>query len=380
MIEEYHSKQEYEGKMALQIGIIGLPNVGKSTLFNVLTQAQNAEVANYPFCTIEPNQALVPVPDPRLDKLAQLVGVDKAIKTTIEFLDIAGLVKGASKGEGLGNQFLGHIRATDALLHVVRFFEDPNVVHVSAQPDPREDIEVVELELILADLEQIGKRIEKLERQSKGEKHILPLLEMARRIQSHLESGAALRVFPEAGSPEFRALDSELRFLTAKPVIFAANIGEDYLTRDHPDLKVLAGLAQERDAEWVQISAQIEADLNTLDPAERADYMELSGIPQSGLGLVIKKCYRVLNLISFFTYNESEARAWTLEQGGKAPQAAGRIHTDFERGFIKAEVIPFEVFQELGSTAAAKEAGKLRVEGKEYRVQDGDVIYFKFNV
>ena len=366
--------------MALQIGIIGLPNVGKSTLFNVLTQAQNAEVANYPFCTIEPNQAVVPVPDPRLDALAQIVGVEKAIKTTIEFLDIAGLVKGASKGEGLGNQFLGHIRNTDALLHVVRCFEDPNVVHVSPQPDPREDIEVVELELILSDLEQIENRIEKLERQSKAEKDMRPLLELARKIQAHLESGQPLSTFPERDHVEFKGLDQELRFLTAKPVIFAANIGEDYLTQEHPDLAVLQSMAQERNAQWVQISAQIEADLNTLDPQEKADYMALSGIPESGLDLVIQKCYRILDLISFFTYNENEARAWTVQRGASAPQAAGVIHTDFQRGFIKAEVIPFEVFQDLGGTAAAKKAGALQLEGKAYLVQDGDVIYFKFNV
>jgi len=366
--------------MALQIGIIGLPNVGKSTLFNVLTQAQNAEVANYPFCTIEPNKALVPVPDPRLDRLAELVGVAKAVKTTIEFVDIAGLVKGASQGEGLGNQFLGQIRNTDALLHVVRCFEDPNVVHVSPAPDPREDIEVIELELILADLDQAAKKADKLSRQVKGDKQLAPALEMAERVQSHLESGQSLRAFPERGSPGFQALNQELRFLTAKPVIFAANIGEEYLSDQHPDLAVIQDIAGQKGAEWVQISAKLEADLNALSPEEKADYMALSGIEQTGLDLVIATCYRILDLISFFTYNESEARAWTVPQGARAPQAAGRIHSDFERGFIKAEVIPFATFQQLGSTAAVKEAGKLQMEGKDYVVQDGDVIYFKFNV
>lgn len=366
--------------MPLQIGIIGLPNVGKSTIFNVLTQAQNAEVANYPFCTIEPNLAIVPVPDPRLDRLAAMVRVPKAIKTTIEFVDIAGLVKGASKGEGLGNKFLGHIRNTDALLHVVRCFEDPNVVHVSPVPDPKEDIEVVELELILSDLEQIEKKLEKLSRQVKGDKNLGPVLELAKQVQSHLEAGNPLNTYPGKTSPSFLSLNQEMRFLTAKPVIFAANIGEEFLNSEHPDLKTIIGISRERNAEWVQISAQIEADLNTLAPDEKLDYMALSGIEESGLDAVIQRCYRILNLISFFTYNDQEARAWTIPRGSKAPQAAGRIHTDFERGFIKAEVIPFATFETLGGTSAAKEAGKLQTEGKEYVVKDGDVIYFKFNV
>ncbi len=366
--------------MPLQIGIIGLPNVGKSTLFNVLTQAQNAEVANYPFCTIEPNQAIVPVPDPRLDKIAELVGVNKVIKTTIEFVDIAGLVKGASKGEGLGNQFLSQIRNTDALLHVVRCFEDPNVVHVSSTPDPQEDIEVVELELILADHEQISKKIDKLSRQVKGDKKLTPTLEMVEGIQSHLAGGFSLNTFPKIHTPVFDSLNQELRFLTAKPIIFAANIGEEYINSNHPDLNKIKSIAQEKQAEWVQISAKIEADLNTLNEEERLDYMALSGIEAIGLDLVIQKCYQILNLISFFTYNNEEARAWTIQKGTKAPQAAGKIHTDFERGFIKAEVIPFEIFEALGGTSAAKEAGKLQTEGKEYIVQDGDILYFKFNV
>jgi GTP-binding protein YchF len=366
--------------MPLQIGIIGLPNVGKSTLFNVLTQAQQAEVANYPFCTIEPNQAIVPVPDPRLDTLAEMVGVPQAIKTTIEFLDIAGLVKGASQGEGLGNQFLGQIRNTDALLHVVRCFEDPNVVHVSPVPDPRDDIEVVELELILADLEQIEKKLEKLSRQMKADQSLAPVQDMAKKIQTHLAEGKTLITFPARQDQTFQALNQEQRFLTAKPVIFAANIGEDYLAARHPALDTIHQVAQDRDASWVQISAQLEAELNTLSPAEKADYLALSGIEESGLEQVIQHCYQVLNLISFFTYNEREARAWTVENGTRAPQAAGKIHTDFERGFIKAEVIPFETFQALGGTAQAKGSGKLQLEGKDYVVQDGDIIYFKFNV
>jgi len=366
--------------MALRIGIIGLPNVGKSTLFNVLTQAQNAEVANYPFCTIEPNQAIVPLPDQRLERLAELVGVDKVIRTTIEFVDIAGLVKGASRGEGLGNQFLGNIRNTDALLHVVRCFDDPNVVHVSEKPQPQEDIEVVQLELILSDLEQITQKKEKLSRQMKGDKALYSIFEMTEMVEEFLESGKPLSVFPEKSDPKFEELNRDMRFLSAKPVIYTANIGEEYISANHPQIAVIQKIASNENAKWVQISALIESELNLLAEEEKLDYMELSGIPDSGLEKIIRAGYQTLDLISFFTYNDKEARAWTLEQGGKAPQAAGKIHTDFERGFIKAEVIPFEVFDSLGSTAAAKEAGKLQIEGKDYTVKDGDVIYFRFNV
>lgn len=366
--------------MALQIGIIGLPNVGKSTLFNVLTQAQNAEVANYPFCTIEPNQAIVAVPDPRLERLAELVKVQNTIYTTIEFLDIAGLVKGASQGEGLGNQFLGHIRNTDALLHVVRCFEDSNVVHVNPEPDPEDDIRVIQLELILADHEQLTKKIEKLSRQVKGDKSLIKSLAMAEKAASHLTSGHLLTSFPDRSDPLYQELEKEMRFLTSKPVIYAANIGEEFLSSDHPSLKTIESIAAETSSPVVKISALIESELNTLDPSDRLDYMTLSGIQDSGLNQIIQTCYQILDLISFFTYNQEEARAWTVKKGAKAPQAAGRIHTDFERGFIKAEVIPFDAFQSFGSMAAARESGKLRIEGKDYLVKDGDVIYFKFNV
>ena len=366
--------------MPLQIGIIGLPNVGKSTLFNVLTQAQNAEVANYPFCTIEPNQAIVPVPDLRLDKLAEMVGVKRVIKTTIEFLDIAGLVKGASQGEGLGNQFLGTIRNTDALLHVVRCFEDPNVIHISEHPNPREDIEIVQVELILADLEQIIKKIEKLSRQIKGDKNLTSDLKMAELVLAHLQSGDPLSIFEERNHPEYIQINQELNFLSAKPVIYAANIAEENLSSKHPALEVINEIAQKEGAELVQISALIESELNLLEDDEKSDYMALSGIQIGGLEQVIQTGYRTLNLISFFTYNELEARAWTVQNGAKAPQAAGQIHTDFQRGFIKAEVIPFSVFAEYGGTSAAKEAGKLQIEGKDYTVIDGDVIFFRFNV
>ncbi len=366
--------------MPLQIGIIGLPNVGKSTIFNVLTQTQKAEVANYPFCTIEPNLAVVSVPDRRLVKLAELVGVDQTIHTTIEFLDIAGLVQGASQGEGLGNQFLGTIRNTDALLHVVRCFEDPNVIHVSESPQPKEDIEIIQLELILADLEQVDKKIDKLSRQIKGDKRLEPDLKMAVKIKEHLENGHSLAIFPMEDDISYQKLNQELRFLSAKPVIYAANIGEDYLNKQHPDLTLISKIAEAENAKVVQISAQIESDLNQIDQDERADYMELSGIKTSGLEKIIRTGYQTLNLISFFTYNENEVRAWTVQNGSTASRAAGRIHTDFEKGFIKADVIHFDIFEEYGSSAASKDAGKLQIEGKDYHVKDGDVIYFRFNI
>ena len=366
--------------MPLQIGIIGLPNVGKSTIFNVLTQTQNAEVANYPFCTIEPNLAVVPLPDSRLEKLAKLVNVKKVIHTTMEFLDIAGLVKGASQGEGLGNKFLGTIRNTDALLHIVRCFQDPNVVHVSETPQPKQDIEIIQLELILADLEQAEKKIEKLSRQIKGDTSLGTVLEFTNDLKSHLESGKPLSTFPSRDHPIFQELNQELRFLSAKPVIYGANIGEDYINSEHPDLEAIQKIASAENADLVQISAQLESDLNLLNDEERSEYMEMAGIRERGLNKIIQASYQTLDLISFFTYNEEEVRAWTVKDGATAPEAAGRIHTDFEKGFIKAEVISFDVFGKYGSTGAAREAGTLQIEGKDYIVQDGDVIYFRFNL
>ncbi len=366
--------------MPLQIGIIGLPNVGKSTLFNVLTQAQNAEVANYPFCTIDPNQAVVPVPDERIEILANLVGVQKAIKTTIEFIDIAGLVKGASHGEGLGNQFLGTIRNTDALLHVVRCFNDPNVVHVSENPNPKEDIEIIQLELALADLEQVNNKIENLSRQVKGDINLADSLVIAHEVKAHLQNGNPLRTFASQDNSDYKSFNQELRFLTAKPVIYTANVGEGIDSSSHPYLKSIRKIAEIENAQVVVISALFESELNLLDEIEREDYLALSGITESGLVQVVQSGYRALNLLSFFTFNDQEARAWTVQQGATAPEAAGQIHTDFQRGFIKAEVIHFSVFEEYKSTAAVKEAGKLKIEGKEYIVKDGDVILFKFNI
>lgn len=366
--------------MALQIGIIGLPNVGKSTLFNALTQTQEAAVANYPFCTIEPNQAVVPIPDPRLDQLGKLVDVENVIHTTIEFLDIAGLVEGASRGEGLGNKFLGHIRSTNALIHVVRCFEDPSIIHISEKPDPVRDVEIIQTELILADLEQLEKKLEKLKSEEKGKKGTNPIRAAAEHCINHLQHGFSLRNFEGKNQPEFKSLNKELQFLTSKPVIYVANLAENDLKTETSLLHQLNKLAEQDGSRVIKISALLESDIVNLNPIEKQEYLELAGIELTGLNQVIQAGYQMLNLISFFTYNQNEARAWTVPDGSTAPEAAGKIHTDFQRGFIKAEVIPFDVFTEYGSASAVREAGKLQVEGKEYRVQDGDVILFRFNV
>lgn len=366
--------------MALSIGIIGLPNVGKSTVFNALTRTQNAQVANYPFCTIEPNKAIVPVPDKRTEKLTELAGVGRTIQATIEFVDIAGLVRGASKGEGLGNQFLGHIRDTHALIHVVRCFDDPNVIHVSDGLDPRADAEIVLTELMLADLQQLERKIEKLERQIKGDRKVQPLLDMAQALQDHLARGQTLAAFGRQEESAFRALNQEMRFLTAKPVIYAANVNEDDLGGGSEVVRTIREMAAEQGAEAATLCARLEEEMAGLTDEERQEFLELSGIATGGLEQIIQRSYRLLDLISFFTMNNKEVRAWTVAEGTAAPQAAGVIHTDFERGFIRAEVIPYETFVKYGGSAAVKAAGAMRVEGKEYIVQDGDVIYFRFNV
>lgn len=367
--------------MSLSIGLIGLPNVGKSTAFNALTKAQNAEVANYPFCTIKPNKAIVAVPDARVDKLAEMIGVPNRIHATIEFIDIAGLVKGASQGEGLGNQFLGNVRDTAVLIHVVRCFDDPNVVHVSAQPDPAVDIDIVNLELILADLEQLERKIEKLARQIKGDRKVYgPLLQMAEALKEHLETGRPINTYPNQDDHAFQSLNQELRFLTGKPVIYAANVDEDGLVEDNDTIRKARAIAAEHGAEFVKLCAQLEEAMIEMTDDERQEYFELSGITESGLEQVIGKSFHALDLISFFTKNENEVRAWEVRQGSTAPQAAGIIHTDFERGFIRAEVIPFDVFAKYGGETAVKAAGAMRIEGKEYIVQDGDIILFRFNV
>lgn len=366
--------------MSLGIGIVGLPNVGKSTAFNALTGAQNAAVANYPFCTIQPNRAIVPLPDPRLDELARLVQVPEVIHASVEFVDIAGLVQGASRGEGLGNQFLSHIRNTAALLHVVRCFDDPNVVHIRAQPDPRADIEIINLELALADLQQLERKIERLGSAVKGDRKLQPLLEMCLRLKESLGQGVPAARFAEAESELFRQLDQEMRLLTARPVIYLANVDETCLSESNPYLEETRLVAAEQGVQVIVLCAKLEQELQDMDPQERKEYLALAGIEASGLEQVLRKSFELLDLISFFTFNQKEARAWNVPRGVTAPQAAGAIHTDFERGFIRVEVIPFDVFVKYGSSHAVKTAGLLRVEGKEYRVQDGDILYFRFNV
>jgi GTP-binding protein YchF len=366
--------------MSLSIGIVGLPNVGKSTTFNALIKEQNAQVANYPFCTIEPNKAIVPLPDERIYKLADLVKVENIINATIQFVDLAGLVKGASKGEGLGNQFLGNIRDVDAILHVVRCFDDPNVVHVSTQPDPKEDIEIINTELALADLEQLERKITKLTSQVKGDKKIQPLLDFSVELREYLATGQPLWANPNRESEKFKILNMEMRFLTAKPVIYAANVDEDGLLLDNDYVAAARSVAQKQNTKIIKLCSKLEEELSLLSEEERREYLKLSEITESGLEQVIRQGYELLGLISYFTFNDREVRAWTIQKGCTAPQAAGKIHTDFERGFIRADVADFATFEQYGSWAALKTAGLLRSEGRNYIVQDGDVIYFRFNV
>lgn len=366
--------------MSLSIGIVGLPNVGKSTLFNALTRAQNAAAENYPFCTIEANQAVVPLPDARLTQLQGWVGVPQAIPARVDFVDVAGLVKGASQGEGLGNRFLGHIREVDAIVHVVRCFDDENVVHVNAKPDPAADIAVINTELALADLQQLERRLEKLEREVKGDRALLPLLEIARVVESHVGAGQPLRSFKERDNASFAALEREMRFLTAKPVIYLANVDEDGLQGDNDYLVATRRIAAAEDAQAIAVCASLEGEIGGLSDEERAEYLSLYDISESSLERLIRECYRALGLISYFTFNEKETRAWTIRDGWTAPQAAGVIHSDFERGFIRAEVIPFSVFAEYQDRNLIKSAGLAQVEGRDYLVRDGDVILFRFNV
>lgn len=366
--------------MTLSMGIVGLPNVGKSTVYNALTKAQNAQVANYPFCTIEPNRAIVPLVDVRVDKLVELTGVQRTIYATVEFVDIAGLVKGASRGEGLGNQFLGNIRDTAAIVHVVRCFEDENVVHVSPTPDPREDIETINLELMLADLQQLERKIERLSRQVKGNKKLQSTLDLARAFQDHLNRGSPIARFPDQDNDTFRNLNNEMRFLTGKSVIYAANVDESGLEEDNECVRIIRDLAAEQGADMVKLCAKLEEEMTDLTDEERYEFLQLAGAEESGLDQVIRKSFNTLGLITYFTMNEKQVRAWTIHRGWTAPKAASVVHTDFERGFIRAEVIPYETYVEYGSGVAAKAAGAMRLEGKDYVVQDGDVIYFRFNV
>ncbi|MBN1537842.1 MAG: redox-regulated ATPase YchF [Anaerolineales bacterium] len=366
--------------MGLSIGIIGLPNVGKSSLFNALAKEQLAQVANYPFCTIHPNHAIVPVPDDRVEQLADLVKVEKRIHATIEFVDIAGLVKGASHGEGLGNQFLGNIRDTAAILHIVRCFEDPHVIHTSDHLDPRGEIETINIELILADMQQLDKKVERLSSQVKGDKKSIPLIEMAKTLYRHLGEGKPISQFPDKDEDSFIELVNEMRFLSAKPVIYVANVDESSLQEGSVYSTEVYSLAAEQDAPAMTICARLEQELVDMSETERKEYLQLAGAEETGLEQVIRQSFSILSLITFLTMNEEEVRAWMVPQGTPAPKAAGTIHTDFERGFIRAEVTPFETFIKHKSWSGVKSAGLMRLEGKEYIVHDGDVIYFRFNI
>ncbi|RUM90943.1 MAG: redox-regulated ATPase YchF [Thermovibrio sp.] len=367
--------------MGFNCGIVGLPNVGKSTLFNALTNTMKAEAANYPFCTIEPNVGVVEVPDERLYKIAELVKPKKITPTTIEFVDIAGLVRGASKGEGLGNQFLANIRNVDAVAHVVRCFQDENVVHVDGNVNPLRDIETINLELIFKDLESVEKRLQRVSKQAKsGDKRARIEVEALEKLKSILENGKRIHPFLSELSDGEKRVVKELQLLTAKPVMYIANVDEEGLFEDNDLVKSVRELAEKERAPVVKICAKIEAELSELPPEEKEEFLKELGLEEPGLNSVIREGYKLLNLITFFTAGEPEVKAWTVKKGTKAPQAAGKIHSDIERGFIRAEVIKYEDLIREGSLQACREKGLMRLEGKDYEVQDGDIIYFRFNV
>ncbi len=367
--------------MGLGIGLVGLPNVGKSTTFNALTKAQNAESANYPFCTIEPNKAVVPVPDKRLDELAKIVNPQRIQYSTLDFVDIAGLVKGASKGEGLGNKFLSNIKETEVILQIVRCFEDENITHVEGSIDPLRDIEIIETELLLSDMEALEKRISTLARKAKGNDRDAKMqLAIAQELLKHLENEQPVSTFKDSDNEAFRQLVKDMRFLTAKEIMYGANVDEDGLSEDNEYVKALKNYASKHNREVIKLCAKIEEEMVEFDEEEKAEMLESLGVEESGLDQIIKKGFEKLGLMSYFTAGVKEVRAWTIKQGTTAPKAAAVIHNDFEKGFIRAEVISYEDFVTYGGEAGAKEAGKMRLEGKDYIVQDGDVMHFRFNV
>ncbi len=363
--------------MGFKCGIVGLPNVGKSTLFNALTATEIA-AENYPFCTIEPNVGIVPVPDPRLDELASIATSEEIIPTTMEFVDIAGLVAGASKGEGLGNQFLGHIRETDAVAHVVRCFDDENIIHVDGKVDPLSDLETIYTELILSDLESVEKAISRVERVAKsGDKEVLAQLDLYKKLKVHLENEEVAFTF--SVSKQKIPLIRELQLITGKPVFYIANVAEDGF-ENNPHLKNLEEVASKSSIQVIPVCAKIEAELAQLDAEEQQEYLSELGLEEPGLNRVIRAGYNLLGLQTFFTAGPKEARAWTVSKGATAPQAAGKIHTDFEKGFIRAEVVAFQDYVDANGEAGAKDAGKWRLEGKDYLVNEGDVVHFRFNI
>lgn len=364
--------------MAINCGIVGLPNVGKSTIFNALTSA-GAESANYPFCTIEPNVGIVQVPDPRMDKLSAIVNPQKIQPTTIEFVDIAGLVKGASQGEGLGNQFLGHIRSVDAVVHVVRCFDDDNVVHVNGRVSPADDIEIINTELALADLDTIEKKIQRAEKMSRsGDKKAKEEVEFYLRVRALLEQ--VKKLHGVAQNEDERLWMRDLHLLTDKPVLYVANVSEDDLEGNHPNVAKVREIAVTENSGVVVICGKLEAEISELDGEEKQAFLTDMGLAEAGLARLIRNAYSLLGLITYFTAGVKEVRAWTIVKGTKAPQAAGVIHTDFEKGFIRAEVIGFDDFIACNGESGSKEKGLMRLEGKEYVVKDGDVMHFRFNV
>ncbi len=365
--------------MSLKCGIVGLPNVGKSTVFNALTKA-NAQSANYPFCTIDPNIGVVEVPDPRLWKLSEVIKPKSTVPTYMEFVDIAGLVEGAHKGEGLGNQFLSHIRETQAIAHIVRCFEDSNIIHVKGKVDPISDIQIIHLELILADLESLEKQMQKLEKKAKGnDKEAKKRWELAGKILQELSKEKKAREILNELSDEEKKLVKEFHLITLKPEIYILNVDEDSLINGNELTQKVIEKANKENTEYIILCGKLEEELSTLSREEHKEYLESMGIKQSGLEKMILASYRILELITFFTAGEKEVRAWTIKNGTNAKDAAGEIHSDISKGFIKAEVISYEDFEKYGSLQKAKEAGKLRLEGKEYIIKDGDICYFRFN-